>query len=178
MRNRWYFVAGALLDAIGVFELFTGTAKVWDAKMWGIFSREVVLVGLFIVGTGLMLFAISPTLVWSLNIPKRRAERKRAEELQEREATLELLRTVRDEYIDEFTTVIVLGEPQELPEGYPTKEAVSIAKEKLVAKGLQPPPRVSWNIHAETLIPLVAAYGVRCAKRKVAERYPKPNSKS
>lgn len=107
-----------------------------------------------------------PALVWCRSIPKRRALR----EQQEREEVVELLRTVLAyDHFDENRTYAVAGERYEPPETPPTTEEFNIAMEKLKAMGVVPLRREHVGSFARRFIPLVAAYGVRGAKRRASK---------
>lgn len=164
------FVIGFIGDAVTIFEFLRGTANTWSVRVEGTISHEVLLLFLGCVCTAMMVVAIVPLLKYCWSIPKRRAGRKRAEEAREREEALACLRTVvAYDYFDENKTVVVAYEKYEPPEKSPTTEEVSIAREKLTAMGLKRRQMQSWGMLARALIPLVEAYGVRGARRKLRE---------
>ena len=153
---------------------FSPAEPEWMRPIFATFAVTFAAIPLLKFARFVFLDACLPALAWCRNFPRRLAELRRSEGTRVQKESLDCLRTVLAyDHFDEYKMTLVVGERYEPPETPPTTEELSIAMEKLNAMGLVPFERESRGDFARRLIPLVAAHGVRGAKRRSAGRHPR-----
>ena len=174
------FLVSIAIDAMAAFDLVTRPDKTPVTVLGDIISLDAVLFG---VAVGATLSAVIfgwPALVWCWTLPKRRADRKRAQAEQkvvddreegrrQLELVVKLLEAVRDQDNDMVNFFDPMRETQ-------AREFAALAQEILQKMGLGLPKQMrdvseNWTTHAARLIPHVTTHGIEHARDQVAEWY-------